>query len=76
MTVGMVGSGGVFSSAGVVVMGTICVTKLYPQGLGDLDLPPLPEAASPSSKKSSRALCKDGDPLCTIPTNMAPKSPS
>jgi hypothetical protein len=72
----MVGSGGVFSSAGVMVMGTICVTKLYPQGSGDLDLSPLPEAASPSSKESSRVLCKDGDPLCMIPTNIAPESPS
>jgi hypothetical protein len=36
--------------------------------------PPSPEAMSPSSKDSSRMVCKDGDPLCTIPTIMVPKS--
>jgi hypothetical protein len=28
----------------------------------------------PSSKDSSRMVCRDGDPLCTVPTNMVPES--
>jgi hypothetical protein len=48
-TIEMVRSAGVFSGGGVVVMGTIRVTTLHLQELGDLGLPPSPEAASPSS---------------------------
>jgi hypothetical protein len=66
----------VFSNASVVVMGSVRVTTLHPQGLGDLELPQVPEAVASSSKDSSRAVCKDGDPLCTIPTNMALESHS
>jgi hypothetical protein len=73
-TVEMVRSAGVFSGGGVVMMGTIRVTTLHLQGLGDLGLPPSPEAASPSSEDSSRTVYKDGDLLCIIPTNMVPKS--
>jgi hypothetical protein len=41
-----------------------------------MELPPAPEAAPSTLEQSSRAVCKDGDPLCTIPTKVAPKSPS
>jgi hypothetical protein len=74
MTVGMVWSAIVFSNAGVVVMGTNRVSTLHPQGPGDLELPPAPEAAPPSLEESSRVVCKDGDPLCTIPMKIAPES--
>jgi hypothetical protein len=76
VTVGTVRSTEVLSDAGVVVMGTLGVTMLHPQGLGDPKLPPSPEEVPLSSKESSRAVCNDGDPLCTIPTNKAPESPS
>jgi hypothetical protein len=56
-------------------MGTIGVTTLHPQGTRSLELSPSSEIVSPSSKSTSRVVCKDGDPLCTIPTKMAPQSP-
>jgi hypothetical protein len=34
----------VFSNASVVVMGSVRVMTLHPQGLGDLELPQVPEA--------------------------------
>jgi hypothetical protein len=71
MTIGMVWCARVFSSAGVVVMETVGVTMLHPRGLGDLDLPPTPKMAPPSPEESLRVACKDGNPLCTIPTKMA-----
>jgi hypothetical protein len=74
MTVGMVRSTDMFSSGGVVVMGTIRVTMLHPQGLGVRQLPPSLEAMPPSSEDSSRMVCKDGDPLCIIPMNTTPES--
>jgi hypothetical protein len=70
----MVRSVRVFSDDGVVVMGTIGVTMLHPQGSRDPELPPSPDAMSPLSKDSSRTVCKDGDSLCTIPTNTVPES--
>jgi hypothetical protein len=70
----MVRSAGVFFGGGVVVMGTIRFTMLHPQGPENLKLPPPLEAASPSSEDSSRTVCKDGGPLCTIPTNTTSES--
>jgi hypothetical protein len=57
-------------------MGIVGVTTLHPEGPGDPELPTAPEVAPPSLDESSRAVCKDGDPLCTIPTKMVPESPS
>jgi hypothetical protein len=73
-TVGMVRSNGVLSWGDVVVMGTVVVTTLHPQGPGKLELAPLPEAVSPSSVDSSRTVCKHSEPLCTVPTNTVPGS--
>jgi hypothetical protein len=64
----------VFSGGVVVAMGTIGVTILHPQGLWDLELPPSPKVVPTLSEDSSRMVSKDGDPLCIIPMNMAPKS--
>jgi hypothetical protein len=50
-------------------MGSVGVTTLHPRGLGDPELPLVPETALSSSEDSSRVVCKDGDPLCTIPMN-------
>jgi hypothetical protein len=47
-----------------------------PSRAGGYGAPPAPEAAPSTLEQSSRAVCKDGDPLCTIPTKVAPKSPS
>jgi hypothetical protein len=69
----MVESAGVFSDDGVVVMETIGVTTLHPRGLGNPKLPTPPEAASPLPEDSSRTVCKDSDPLCTIPTHTVCK---
>jgi hypothetical protein len=44
--------------------------------LGDPELPPVPEATLSLSEDSSRAVHRDGDLLCTIPTNMALESHS
>jgi hypothetical protein len=66
----------VFSSTSVVVMGSVRVTMLHPQGLGDLELPTAPEAVSYSSEESPRAVRRDSDLLCTIPMNKAPESRS
>jgi hypothetical protein len=72
--VGMVRSTGVLSDDGVVAMGTIGVTTLHPRGPGRPELPPPPEAVSPLLYDSSRMMCRDGDPLCTIPMNTMPES--
>jgi hypothetical protein len=72
----MVRSAGVFSGAGVVMMGTVGVTMLHPCRLGDPELPSPPKVVLPSSKESSKAVCQDGDPLCNIPMNTALESSS
>jgi hypothetical protein len=71
VTVGIVWNVRVFFGAGVVVMGIVGDTTLRPRGPGDPELPPVPKAVPPSSKESSKAVCKDSDPLCTIPTKMS-----
>jgi hypothetical protein len=71
VTVGMVKSTKVFSGAGVVGMGTIRITTLHSLGPGDPELPLAPKAVPPSSEEFSRAVCKDGNPLCTMPMKMA-----
>jgi hypothetical protein len=76
MTIRMVWSVGVFFGIGVVVVGIVGVTTLHPRGPGDPELAPVPEVVPPSMEESSRAVCKDGDPLCTIPMKMAHESPS
>jgi hypothetical protein len=58
-------------SAGVVVIGTLGVTTLHPWALGEPELTPLPKAVPPSLEESLMAVCKDGEPLCTIPMNKA-----
>jgi hypothetical protein len=58
----------------MVVMGTIRVTTLHPLGTGNPELPPSHKAALPLSEDSSRAMCKDGDPMCTIPMTAVPES--
>jgi hypothetical protein len=73
-TVGMVAGVRVPSDGGVVVMGTIVVTKLHPQEMGKSELPPPLEVMSSSSLDSSRIICNDGDLLFTIPMNTAPES--
>jgi hypothetical protein len=62
--------------SGVVVMGSVGVTTLHLRGSGDPKLPRAPEVALSSSEVSSRVVCRDGVPLCTIPMNMALESPS
>jgi hypothetical protein len=52
VTVRMVWRAGVFSDAGIAVMGSVGVTMLHPQGLGNPELSPVHEA-SPSSFKDS-----------------------
>jgi hypothetical protein len=59
-----------------VVMVTIGVITLHPQGPWDPELPSTPEAVLPSSEESSRTVCKDGDLLCTIPIKMVLESRS
>jgi hypothetical protein len=76
MTVRMVWRARVPSRVGIVVMGSVGVTMLHPQGPGDSELPLVPEVAPSLSEVSSRVVCRDGIPLCTIPTNMALESPS
>jgi hypothetical protein len=76
MTVGMVWRVRVFFSTGVVVMGSVGVTTLRPRGMEDPELPPMLEAAPSSSEDSLRAVCKDGDPSCTIPMNTRLESHS
>jgi hypothetical protein len=73
-TIGAVRSAIMFSDGGVVVMGTIEVTTLHPSRTGSSELAPSPKVVSSSSKSLSRDVCKDGDPMCTIPTKIAPKS--
>jgi hypothetical protein len=62
-TVWMVRRAKVFSGGGVVVMGTVGVTTLHPQGPGKPMLPPPPKAVSPSSEESPRIVCDGSDPL-------------
>jgi hypothetical protein len=76
MTIRIVWRVGVFSRAGVAMMGLVEVTTLHPRGSGDPVLPPVLEAAPPSLDDSSRAVCRQRDPLWTIPMNMAPESHS
>jgi hypothetical protein len=76
VTVGMVWRAGVFSGAGIAVMESVGVITLHPRVSGNPELPPAPEAAPSLSEESSRVVCRDGDPLCTIPTNMALESNS
>jgi hypothetical protein len=66
----------VFSRAGVAMIGSVEVTTLHPRGLGDPVLPLVLEAAPPSLDDSSRVVCRQRDPLWTIPMNMAPESHS
>jgi hypothetical protein len=54
---------GVPSGGGVVVMGTVGVTMLHPREMGKSELPPLPEAVSPSLMDSSRMVSRDSDLL-------------
>jgi hypothetical protein len=76
MTVGMVWSAGVLSRTCVVMMGSVKVTILHPRGPGDPKLPLALDVAPSSSEDSARVVRREGDPLWTIPTNMAPKSRS
>jgi hypothetical protein len=64
---------GVFSEAGLMVVGSVGVTMFHPQGPGHPELPAAHEVMLSSSEDSSRVVCRDGDPLWTIPTNMAPE---
>jgi hypothetical protein len=72
----MVWRAGVFSGAGVTVMGSVGVTTLHPQGPGDPEVSPMPDVAPSSLDDSSRVVRRDGDPMWTIPTNMAHESHS
>jgi hypothetical protein len=76
MTVGVVWRAGEFSGTGVVVMGSVGVTMLHPRRPGDPELPPppVPKVALSSLEDASRVVYKDGDLLCTIPTNTALES--
>jgi hypothetical protein len=56
MTVVMVWRAGVFSGAGVVMMGSVTVTTLHPQGSGYPELPLVPEVAPSSLEDSLRAV--------------------
>jgi hypothetical protein len=76
MTVRIVWRVGVFSRAGVAMMGSVEVTTLHPRGSGDLVLPLVLEVGPPSLDDSSRAVCRQRDPLWTIPMKMAPESHS
>jgi hypothetical protein len=62
-TVGMVRCTGVPSDGGVVVMGTVVVTTLHPQEMGNSEFSPPLEAVSASLADSSRKVCSDGDQL-------------
>jgi hypothetical protein len=66
----------VFSGAGVVMMGSVEVSTLQPQGPGDPMLPPVPNVAPSSSEESPRMTHSGGDPLWTIPMKMARESRS
>jgi hypothetical protein len=57
-------------------MSSVVVTTLHAQGPKNSELPSLPEVLSPSLEDSSRTVHKEGDPLCTIPMNMAHESSS
>jgi hypothetical protein len=76
MTVGIIWRDGVFFGTGVAATGSIGVTTLHNRGPGYLELPPTAEAAPSSLEDSMRAVCKDGDLLCTILMNMALESHS
>jgi hypothetical protein len=68
VTVGTVKSTGVFSGDG-----DTRGYRVAPLRVEDSELSPSPEAAPPSLEESSRVVCKDSDPLCTIPMNKAPE---
>jgi hypothetical protein len=76
VTVGMVQRAVLFSGAGVAAMGSVEVTTLHPRGLGEPELPRVPESVPSLLEDSSWAVCKDGDPLCTIATNIVLESHS
>jgi hypothetical protein len=65
---------GVFSGAGVVMMGSVEVTTLHPRGPADPKLPLVPDAMMSSSEDSPWAVRSEVDPLWTIPMKMAPES--
>jgi hypothetical protein len=65
---------GVLSESGVVMMGSIEVTMLHPRGPGDPKLPSTPDVVQFLSEDSLRGLRRGGDPMWTIPMNMAPES--
>jgi hypothetical protein len=56
MIVRMVWRAGVFSGASVVVMRSVGVTMLHPQGPRDPELTPVPKAALSLSEDSSRVV--------------------
>jgi hypothetical protein len=64
----------VFSEVGMMVMGSVRVTMLHPQGPEDPELPSAPEAAPPSLEDFKRVVHREGDPLWTIPMNMTHES--
>jgi hypothetical protein len=49
---------------------------IVPSRAGGSRAPPALEVVPPSSEESLRVVCRDGDPLCTIPTKMAVESHS
>jgi hypothetical protein len=72
-TAGMVRSAGVSSVGGVVAMGMTEVTTLHSQGIGQLRLSSSHETELSSLGNTSRMVCSNGDPLKTMPMNMAPE---
>jgi hypothetical protein len=76
VTAGMVWRSGVFSDTGVAVMGQSGSPRCTLGGQGIQTSPLAPEVAPSSLEDSLRAVCKDSDPLCTIPTNTALESHS
>jgi hypothetical protein len=71
------GTVGLVRSAGVLQRccggnGDNQVHHVAPSRAREARAPSLPEAVSHSSEDSSRKVCRDGDPLCTILTNTMP----
>jgi hypothetical protein len=64
----------VLSGTSAAMMGSIKVTTLHPRGPGGPMLPLAPEVVLSSPEDSLRWVHREGDPLWTIPTNMAPES--